>query len=87
MILAVKLKEYSCGHNTPGGCVYVPAGTKGVVGAVRVPSTCREGVVFCCVDFKQRIKFVNCYGKPCKSKHRKDLSLNFRVGALASQLV
>jgi len=80
------LADYSCGHKTIDGKVYVPSGTKGVVGAIKVPSVWRDNVTFCCVDFNFRPAFVDYVGKPANHWQRKDLSQQFRVAAKANDI-
>jgi hypothetical protein len=73
--LAAALSEYSCGHDTPTGQIFIPAGTEGVVRRVKVPAVfVRNGKTrfFVCVDFKPEEvqKFEDHRGRPAEYKHK-----------------
>ena len=82
--LAKTLKEYSCGHKTPDGCVYIPAGTTGIVGATKVPAV-HSNHNFVCVDFQPTTTLVDCNGKSVT--HWATFINQFRVGAFPDDLI
>ena len=85
--LAVPRNDYTCGHKTADGLIYVPAGTIGVIGAVNVPYvTGRDGRHgFACVDFNVgTTQFRDVFGRPVS--HWARLDSHTRVAADATQL-
>lgn len=83
--LLCRSAEYSCGHNTSDGKVYFPAGTEGVLGAVRVPAVHTEGSYFVCVDVAPPWRFEDSQGKPVRRKG-KMLSPTLRCAAFAEDI-
>jgi hypothetical protein len=88
--LLATLPDYSCGHKTLDGRAYIPAGTIGVVGAVKVPGVFQRtgggDWYFACIDFNYRPEFVDFRGKPVEHRHRKDLPQHFRCAAEAEDI-
>ena len=90
--LAVMRPEYSCGHRTSDGRIYIPAGTTGVVGAVRVPAVRGRERYFVCVDFPRTTGLIDRKGKAAthwgqaKMDEHND-TFPFRCAAVAAELV
>lgn len=90
VVLANSLAEYSCGHKTPDGKVYVKGGTEGEVAVLHVPSARCENVYFHCIDFPTDIELIDCNGR--KVEHWGKTKLieygnKLRVAAKAVDLV
>lgn len=82
--LAQNRPEYSSGHATGDGRIYVPAGTKGIVGAVRVPSVTGKPRFFICVDSPPEVALVDFKGSPAKHWDQKSRK---RVAAYREELI
>lgn len=60
--LAVACPDYTCGHNTWDGRVYIPVGSKGTIGAILVPSVYGNRI-FHCVDFPKETPLQDYRGR------------------------
>lgn len=84
--LLVPRPDYSCGHLTNDGRIYVPVGTEGMVGETNVPSVCGkngQARYFCCVDFPHEIKLEDCKGKAAEHWDKK---CKYRVAAYPEEI-
>ena len=86
--LAVPRPDYTSGHRTPDGRIYVPAGTVGTVAAVNVPYVTgpdRKKRGFTCVDFSVcTTQFRDVFGRPVS--HWARLDGKTRCSVIADQL-
>ena len=80
--LAESRPEYFCGYNTLDGRAYVPSGTKGVVGVVKVPAVTRNRY-FVCVDFPPNTPLIDSNNQPFNYTR----SCEFRCAAYPEELV
>jgi hypothetical protein len=88
--LAAPLSTYSCGHPTPDGRVYVPAGTVGIVGSVNVPEVytrlnkAPRPYGFTCVDFPAGTPLVDLKGNTTRGWFKENAKV--RVAAWPEDL-
>lgn len=67
--LVVMRPDYTCGHSTIDGKIYISAGAQGIIGAVKVPSVRgKNGIAryFVCVDFPNDTPLTDCKGVAAK---------------------
>ena len=89
--LTVARPDYSCGHKTPDGRMYIPVGTVGVIGVVNVPFVSgpnrKQG--FACLDVPAgSFKFENCNGVRAVhwSETQTDQGNFFRCAVVAEEI-